>query len=74
VKLLEVKIGDTLRDCDPRTKVLVRDKVVIAVHVDHVSVRNNNTHRTTNIFRSRLHDDANKKSGYLLIPFSGAAK
>lgn len=72
MKLLEVKVGDTLRDCDPRTGESHRNKVVISVSADYARVRNG--HRETSIARTRIHDDANKKSGYLLIPFSGATK
>ncbi len=62
VKVLDISVGDLVRDCDPRTAV--RNKTVIKVEPTHVTVEGVGLSR---ISRARIHLDAKRRSGYLLV-------
>lgn len=61
----EVKIGDRVRDCDPRSNGRV--KVVVAV-ADGQAVVRAGTLPTSKVRLDRIHNNPNKKSGYYLLP------
>jgi hypothetical protein len=61
--MLDVKVGDKLRDCDPRSQGIT--KIVVKVEPDRVVVRLGN--RETSLARIRIHNKPEKKSGYCLV-------
>jgi hypothetical protein len=66
--MLEVKVGDQLRDCDPRKANVTKD--VVAVTDEYVTVKKGK--KETRIRRDRVHEKADKKKGYFLIRLTGA--
>lgn len=63
---LDVKVGDKVRDCDPRTAGVRREKSVIRVGPKYITVQS--MAATSMVRLDRLHDKPNKKSGYYLVP------
>lgn len=62
--LLPVKKGDKLRDCDPRQHGAEKD--VVDVDKNYVTVQNPGAKKSV-IRRDRIHDKADRKSGYFLV-------
>jgi hypothetical protein len=63
--MLEIKVGDQVRDCDPRRAAAVSVKDVVAVTDEYVTVKRGN--RETRVQRDRVHEKIESKKGYLLI-------
>lgn len=63
---LEVKVGDRLRDCDPRTSKRRAVREIVAVSATEVRLRRGN--RVTTVSRLRVHDNPTRRTGYYLLP------
>ena len=64
MNIVEVNVGDKVRDCDPRNINSIKD--VVAVTEEYVTVKRGS--KETRIKRARVHADANKKKGYFVMP------
>jgi hypothetical protein len=62
-RMLEIRVGDQARECDPRFGHPVKD--IVAVTDEYVTLKRGN--RETRVKRAMFHENAEKKKGYLLI-------
>lgn len=62
--MLEVKVGDQVRDCDPRSPHV---KEVVSVNETHITVKRG-PYPPSKVRRDRVHNKSDAKKGYYLIP------
>jgi hypothetical protein len=66
---LELKIGDLIQDCDPRTQLngCARLGKIVAMTIGHAQVRWDKSGKMTDVRLDRIHDKTSSKKGYYLL-------